>query len=143
MIPITDPRMTRFWITLGQGIEFVLSGLETMRGGEIFIPKIPSMKVTEVAEVVAPGCKQEIIGIRPGEKLHEIMITPDDALNTAEFARHFVIQPAAHWWDQKAYLKSAGAKPVAEDFQYSSDRNAEWLTRPQLAGILEHEAIEL
>jgi len=143
VIPITDPRMTRFWITLGQGIEFVLSGLETMRGGEIFIPKIPSMKVTEVAEVVAPGCKQEVIGIRPGEKLHEIMITPDDALNTAEFERHFVIQPAAHWWDQKAYLKSAGAKPVAEDFQYSSDRNTEWLTRPQLAQILKHEAIEL
>ena len=143
VIPITDPRMTRFWITLGQGIEFVLAGLEAMRGGEIFIPKIPSMKVTEVAEVVAPGCRQEIIGIRPGEKLHEIMITPDDALNTAEFARHFVIQPAAHWWDQKAFLKTSGAKPVAEEFQYSSDRNGEWLSRPQLAEILKHEAIEL
>ena len=143
VIPITDARMTRFWITLGQGIEFVLASLEGMRGGEIFIPKIPSMKVTEVAEVVAPGCKQEIIGIRPGEKLHEIMITPDDALNTAEFERHYVIQPAAHWWDQPAFLKESGAKPVAEDFQYSSDRNADWLSRPQLAEILKHEAIEL
>jgi UDP-N-acetylglucosamine 4,6-dehydratase len=142
VIPITDPRMTRFWITLGQGIEFVLSSLEGMRGGEIFVPKIPSMKVTDVAEVVAPGCRHEIIGIRPGEKLHEIMITPDDALNTAEFERHFVIQPAAHWWDRKAYLKLAGAKPVAEDFQYSSDRNAGWLSRPQLAEILKHEPIE-
>jgi UDP-N-acetylglucosamine 4,6-dehydratase len=143
MIPITDARMTRFWITLGQGIEFVLASLESMRGGEIFIPKIPSMKVTEVAEVVAPGCRQELIGIRPGEKLHEIMITPDDALNTAEFERHYVIQPAAHWWNQGAYLKESGAKPVAEDFQYSSDRNQAWLTRAQLAEILKHEAIEL
>ena len=143
VIPITDARMTRFWITLGQGIEFELGCLEGMRGGEIFIPKIPSMKVTEVAEVVAPGCRQEIIGIRPGDKLHEIMITPDDALNTAEFGRHFVIQPAAHWWDPKAFLKAGGARQVAEDFQYSSDRNPEWLSRPQLAEILKHEAIEL
>src|SRR5262249_45040334 len=99
-IPITDPRMTRFWITLGQGVEFVLSSLDAIRGGEIFVPKIRSMKVPEVAEVVAPGCRQQVIGIRPGEKLHEIMITPDDALNVAEHGRHYVIQPAAPWWDR-------------------------------------------
>ena len=114
-----------------------------LRGGEVFVPKIPSMKVTEVAEVVAPGCKQSIIGIRPGEKLHEIMITPDDSPNTAELARHFVIQPAAEWWDRHAYLKDSGAKPVAEGFQYSSDTNPDWLTRAQLGEILKHEAIEL
>ena len=142
-IPITDPRMTRFWITLGQGIEFVLASLEGMRGGEIFVPKIPSMKVTEVAEVVAPGCRQEVIGIRPGEKLHEIMVTADDAINTAEFKRHYVIQPAAHWWDQARYLKDSGARRVAETFQYSSDSNPQWLTRAQLAEILKHEQIEL
>lgn len=143
VLPITDPRMTRFWITLGQGIEFVLDGLERMRGGEIFVPKIPSMKVTEVGEVVAPGCRQEVIGIRPGEKLHEIMITPDDALHTAEFDRHFVLQPAASWWDRARYLKESGGRAVAEDFQYSSDRNTEWLSREGLAEILRHEKIEL
>ena len=142
-IPITDARMTRFWITLGQGIEFVLDCLERMRGGEIFVPKIPSMKVTEVAEVVAPGCRREVIGIRPGEKLHEIMVTPDDAINTVEFERHYVIQPAAHWWDQARYLKDSGARRVAEDFKYSSDGNPDWLTRAQLAEILKHEKIEL
>jgi UDP-N-acetylglucosamine 4,6-dehydratase len=143
VIPITDVRMTRFWITLGQGIEFVLSGLEQMRGGEIFVPKIPSMKVTDVAQVVAPGCRHEVIGIRPGEKLHEIMITPDDALNTAEFARHYVIEPSAGWWDQAKYLKDSGGARVAEGFQYSSDRNPEWLQPAQLAEILKHEPIEL
>jgi UDP-N-acetylglucosamine 4,6-dehydratase len=143
VIPITDARMTRFWITLGQGVEFVLSCLDQMRGGEIFVPKIPSMKVTDVAEVVAPGCRHEMIGIRPGEKLHEIMVTPDDALNTVEFERHFVIQPAADWWDQAAYVKQSSGRRVAEGFQYSSDRNPDWLQPAALAEILKHESIEL
>lgn len=142
VVPITDLRMTRFWITLGQGVEFVLRSLERMRGGEIFVPKIPSMKVTEVAEVVAPGCRQEVIGIRPGEKLHEIMITPDDALNTAEYDQHFVLQPATAWWDRDRFLRETGGRPVAEDFQYSSDRNTDWLSRDGLAEILKNEKIE-
>jgi UDP-N-acetylglucosamine 4,6-dehydratase len=143
VIPITDPRMTRFWITLAQGVQFVLDSIERMRGGEIFVPKIPSMKVSEVAEVVAPGCKTKIIGIRAGEKLHEIMITQDDALYTAEFENHYAIQPAARWWDREEYLKAVRGKAVAEDFQYSSNTNPTWLTREQLAGILKHEEIEL
>jgi len=143
IIPITDARMTRFWITLDQGVKFVISSLEHMHGGEIFVPKIPSMKVTDVAAVVAPGCKTEIIGIRPGEKLHEIMITQDDAINTAEFEHHFAIQPAAYWWDQEAYLLKTRGKPVAEDFHYSSDTNPVWMTREQLAEILKRESIEL
>ena len=143
VVPITDLRMTRFWITLGQGIKFVVDSLDRMHGGEIFVPKIPSMKVIDVAQVVAPGCKTEIIGIRPGEKLHELMITQDDAINTAEFEDHYAIKPAAYWWNQEAYLLKTGGKPVAENFYYSSDTNPVWMTREQLAEILKHESIEL
>ncbi len=143
VLPITDERMTRFWITLEQGVRFVLDSLDRMRGGEIFVPKIPSMNIMDVAKVVAPECKTKTIGIRPGEKLHEIMITQDDAANTAEFDDHYVIQPAARWWDKQAYIKENGAKLVAEDFQYSSDRNAIWMTREQLSELLKKEAIEL
>ncbi|MEW6689346.1 MAG: UDP-N-acetylglucosamine 4,6-dehydratase (inverting) [Pseudomonadota bacterium] len=143
VLPITDVRMTRFWITLGQGVEFVLRCLETMQGGEIFVPKIPSMKLTEVAEVVAPGCRHELIGIRPGEKLHEVMITQDDAPNVAEFDHHYVIQPAARWWDRASYLEASGGRGVAEDFQYASDRNPDWMSRERLAEILKRETIEL
>jgi len=143
VIPITDPRMTRFWITLTQGTKFVMDSLESMRGGEIFVPKIPSMKVIDVARVIAPECKTEIIGIRPGEKLHEIMITKDDAINTVEFPSHFAIQPAAHWWNKSQYLSETGAHPVAEDFQYSSDNNPDWMKADQLSKILAAEPIEL
>ena len=143
VLPITDERMTRFRITLEQGVRFVLDSLDRMRGGEIFVPKIPSMNIMDVAKVVAPECKTKTIGIRPGEKLHEIMITQDDAANTAEFDDHYVIQPAARWWDKQAYIKENGAKLVAEDFQYSSDRNAIWMTREQLSELLKKEAIEL
>jgi UDP-N-acetylglucosamine 4,6-dehydratase/5-epimerase len=143
VLPITDERMTRFWITLHQGVRFVLDSLDRMRGGEIFVPKIPSMNIMDVAKVVAPECKTKIIGIRPGEKLHEIMITQDDALNTAEYEDHYVIQPAADWWDKTAYMGATGAKTVTEDFQYSSDRNKVWMTREQLADLLKKETIEL
>jgi UDP-N-acetylglucosamine 4,6-dehydratase len=143
VLPITDPRMTRFWITLGQGVKFVLDSLERMHGGEIFVPKIPSMKVTDVAQVVAPECRTEIIGIRPGEKLHEIMVTQDDAINTVEFDDHYAIQPGVEWWDRSKFLASTGGRPVAEDFQYSSDTNTEWMTRTELAALLEREQIEV
>ncbi len=143
VLPITDPRMTRFWITLGQGVQFVLDSLERMHGGEIFVPKIPSMKVTDVAKVVAPECRTEIIGIRPGEKLHELMVTQDDAINTVEFDTHYTIQPAAEWWHKHPFIQETGARPVPETFQYSSDTNADWMTREQLAALLEREAIEL
>ena len=143
VIPITDPRMTRFWITLGQGIKFVLQCLECMRGGEIFVPKIPSMKVLDIARVVAPECKTEIIGIRPGEKLHEIMITPDDSYETLELPDHYVIQPAGTWWDPKQYISETGSKPVAEGFQYSSDKNIDWMSPARLSELLRQEPIEI
>ncbi|MBM3359090.1 MAG: UDP-N-acetylglucosamine 4,6-dehydratase (inverting) [Betaproteobacteria bacterium] len=143
VLPITDPRMTRFWITLGQGVQFVLDCLARMRGGEIFVPKIPSMKVTDVAKVVAPECKTKIIGIRPGEKLHEALIAADDAYNTVEHPDHYVIQPADGWWDPRAYVAATGGKTVQEGFQYSSDRNSAWMMPDELAAILKHEPIEL
>lgn len=143
VLPITDPRMTRFWITLEQGVKFVIDSLERMHGGEIFVPKIPSMNIMNVAKVVAPECRTQTIGIRPGEKLHEIMITQDDAIYTAEFKDHYVIQPAASWWDKDGYLKKAGGRSVPEDFQYSSDRNSDWMTPEQLSELLKKEVIEL
>jgi len=143
VLPITDVRMTRFWITRGQGVQFVLDCLERMQGGEVFVPKIPSMKVTDVARVVAPECRTEIIGIRPGEKLHEVLVTQDDARHTAEFDRYYTIQPAAHWWDKKRYLRESGGRAVAENFQYSSDTNPDWMTPEQLVEVLKHESIEL
>ena len=143
MLPITDTRMTRFWITLGQGIQFVLDCLGRMQGGEVFVPKIPSMNIMDVAKVVAPECRTEVIGIRPGEKLHEILITPDDSYQTVEFDDHYVIQPSGPWWDRHHYAGTTGGRPVKEAFQYSSDTNPAWMTRAELAEILKHEPIEL
>ena len=143
VLPITDPRMTRFWITLGEGVQFVVDCLDKMRGGEVFVPKIQSMNIMDVAKVVAPECRTEIIGIRPGEKLHEIMITPDDAWNTAEFDDHYVIQPATDWWNRGDYLAATGGKPVAEGFMYSSDSNPNWMQPAELRALLDSEPIEL
>lgn len=126
-LPITDPRMTRFWITLDQGVAFVLSSLQMMCGGEIFVPRIPSMKMTDLARAMAPDLSQHVIGIRPGEKLHETMITEDDARNTLALDDRYVICPILHD-DVRAYHLSTGARPVDEDFEYSSDTNSEWLT---------------
>lgn len=125
-IPITHPDMTRFWITLEQGINMVLSSFDLMKGGEIFIPKIPSMKVTDLARAVAPDLPQKIIGIRPGEKLHEIMVTGDDARQTVDLGDRYAILPVFRYWssDNDQY---ADAKRVAEDFRYSSEINDEWL----------------
>jgi UDP-N-acetylglucosamine 4,6-dehydratase/5-epimerase len=142
MIPITDPRMTRFMITLEAGVKFVLDSLERMEGGELFIPKIPTMNIMELAEAVAPGCKTEIIGIRPGEKIHELMISKDDAINTVEFKHHYVIQPCGDWWDRKAYLEKTGGKLISQDFEYSSGINEEIMTKENLCQILEREPIE-
>jgi UDP-N-acetylglucosamine 4,6-dehydratase len=143
VLPITDPRMTRFWITLGQGVEFVINSLEGMRGGEVFVPKIPSMNIMDLAITIAPECRTEIIGIRPGEKLHEIMITPDDALNTVEFEDHYVIQPAADWWNRNKYLATTGGIAVTENFTYSSDCNPVWLQPDELRRLLNNELVEL
>jgi len=127
-ITITDERMTRFWITLDQGVNFVIKCLENMKGGEIFVPKIPSMKVTDVARAIAPDCKIKIIGIRPGEKLHEIMITTDDSLSTLEYEDYYVIMSSTVNWQSNYDNQDEDFKLVEEDFSYSSFNNQEWLT---------------
>jgi UDP-N-acetylglucosamine 4,6-dehydratase len=136
-LPITHPDMTRFWITLRQGVDFVLSCLSQMQGGETYVPKIPSMKITDIANCMAPGMKQRIVGIRPGEKLHEIMVPMDDGRMTLEQADRFIIQPAFKWWTNDEYAIS-GAKPVINGFSYSSDNNDEWLDANGLANLLEN-----
>src|SRR5439155_5219231 len=121
VLPITDPRMTRFWITLEQGVEFVLRNLERMHGGEIFVPKIPSMNIMDLAKVIAPECRTETIGIRPGEKLHEIMVPPDDARSAIEYPDRFVILPSFSDMSVQEYIAKFGGKPCPEGFSYSSD----------------------
>lgn len=133
-LPITDERMTRFWITLDQGVQFVLTNLERMKGGELFIPKIPSMKVVDLAEAICPHCEIEYIGIRPGEKLHEVMITEDDARRTIEFDDYYIIQPDFVWWKRE---NVNGGKPVPEGFKYSSDTNRQWLSVEELKEIIQ------
>jgi len=134
VLPITDPRMTRFWITLEQGVNFVLDCLERMVGGELFVPKIPSMNIMDLAKAIAPECKTEIVGIRPGEKLHEVMIPRDDARNTLEFDSYFIIQPVFDSWQER--FNNRDGKPVPEGFKYSSDTNTLWLTVEELKEIL-------
>jgi UDP-N-acetylglucosamine 4,6-dehydratase len=127
--------MTRFWITLQQGVDFVLRNFERMRGGEIFVPKIPSMKITDLATTMAPKLKHRIVGIRPGEKLHETMITEGDARSTVEMADRYVIEPAFMWWDRTTF-EGPAARRVADDFRYSSDTNPDWLKPDQLRTML-------
>jgi len=136
-VTITDPRMTRFWITLEQGVRFVISSLEQMHGGEIFIPKIPSMKLLDMAQAVAPDCEIECIGIRPGEKLHEVLLSEDESRNALETQDMFVIQPAHSWW-RKDNWKNARA--VSEDFRYASDTNSHWLTAEDVYALVEGSA---
>jgi UDP-N-acetylglucosamine 4,6-dehydratase/5-epimerase len=132
-IPITDPRMTRFWLSLDQGVDFVINSLHRMTGGEIFVPKIPSFKVTDVAKVVAPNIRQETIGIRQGEKLHEVMITEDDSLNTLEFEDHYVISTSP-----KTYKNNLGktGNLVKEGFRFSSETNPDWFTDESFKAFL-------
>lgn len=138
-IPITDPRMTRFWITLNQGIDFVLKNFTRMQGGEIFVPKIPSMKMTDMAEALAPGVPHKIVGIRPGEKLHEVMCPVESSHLTLEFDDHYVIKPTIEYSYSTDYTTNALGEqgiPVAPDFVYSSDVNQEWLTATQLLDMI-------
>ena len=130
-LPITDTRMTRFMITLEQGVELVWHAFEDMVGGEIYVKKIPSMKVTDVALAVAPDAEQTTMGVRPGEKLHEQMISAEDAYHTYEYPEHFKILPAIHQWSSDPQRIKDGVK-VAEDFVYESDSNAEWMSITEL-----------
>tara|TARA_B100000676_G_scaffold311930_1_gene383859 strand:+ start:7556 stop:8563 length:1008 start_codon:yes stop_codon:yes gene_type:complete len=133
--PITDPKMTRFWITIEQGVEFVLTSLSMMQGGEILIPKIPSMKVADLARAMEPSYKHKIVGIRPGEKLHETMITIDDARSTYELEDRYIVQPQFNFWKSETYIE-AGAVPVPDNFQYSSDTNSEWLDESAILSVI-------
>jgi UDP-N-acetylglucosamine 4,6-dehydratase len=136
-LPITDPRMTRFWITMDQGVRFVLSCLSMMRGGEIFIPKIPSMKVVDLSTALAPDLPQEVVGVRPGEKLHEVMITEDDAVSTVELSDRYVIEPAISLFDRERQATD-GNKPVAEGFRYASNTNEDWLDAETMCELIAH-----
>jgi UDP-N-acetylglucosamine 4,6-dehydratase len=129
-LPITDERMTRFWITLDQGVDFVLRALDRMQGGEIFVPKIPTATIIDIAKAIAPKSKIEIIGIRPGEKLHEVLISAEDGRRTLEYPEHFVIQPDFPWWSDES--RKNGGEPVGEGFVYSSDQNPWRLTPAEI-----------
>lgn len=141
-LPVTDKRMTRFWITLEQGVDFVLKSLERMSGGEIFVPKIPSMRIVDLAQALAPKCKIEFIGIRPGEKLHEVMVPDDDAYHTLEYDDYYAIIPAFHEWDAREYKDKNGGKFCPDGFRYSSDRNTQWLKEEQLHKMLDSMTME-
>jgi len=134
-LPITDPRMTRFWITLAQGVKFVLWCLEHMCGGELFVPKIPSMNIMDLAEAVAPECKTSIVGIRPGEKIHELMIPRDEARKTLEFDNFYVIQPDFRFWTRRCSWN--GGCPVADDFEYGSNTNPWRLTVDEMRAMID------
>jgi UDP-N-acetylglucosamine 4,6-dehydratase len=139
VLPITHPDMTRFWITLEQGVTLVLAATAWMHGGEIFVPKIPSMKVVDLARAVAPEGRLEMVGIRPGEKLHEVMIPGDESRNTFEYDTHFVIAPAFHEWSMFDF-RSNGGRPVDDGFTYASDTNDHWLTLEELRAMAEAPA---
>ncbi|HEV2495927.1 MAG TPA: UDP-N-acetylglucosamine 4,6-dehydratase (inverting) [Terriglobia bacterium] len=140
VLTLTDPRMTRFWITLEQGVRFVIAGLEHMHGGETFVPKIPSMKISDLAEVIAPGCRIETTGIRPGEKLHEVMIPADVSRQTVEFDDFFVIKPHFRWWDTGNWKEG---RPCPEGFEYSSHTNDRWLTKGEMRDLISRLEIDL
>ena len=133
ILPITDMRMTRFWITLEQGVDFVLDCLDCMKGGEIFIPKLPSMRVVDLARAISPDCELEVMGTRPGEKLHEVMISEDDSANVVEYDDYFVIQPSFQWWRKE---NVNGGKKVKDGFRYDSYSNEQWLSVPRLKELL-------
>ncbi len=135
IITITDPRMTRFWIQLEQCMKFVLQCLEIMNGGEVFVPKIASMNMMDLAKAIAPNCEHKIIGIRPGEKIHEVLITESDSRHTLEYSDFFIVEPEFNWWSNEKHINNGGT-PVAEDFVYASNLNDKWLQIEELRKIV-------
>lgn len=133
-LPITDFEMTRFWITLEQGVQLVIKALGESKGGETFIAKIPSFKITDLAKAILPDCVLKGVGIREGEKLHEVMITKEDSLYTYEYDQHFIVYPHMSWWTENNAIQ--GGRPVAHGFEYSSGTNSWWLTVEQLRALL-------
>jgi UDP-N-acetylglucosamine 4,6-dehydratase len=133
-VTITDERMTRFWLSLEQGVRFTISAIEQMQGGEVFIPKIPSMKVADLARAIAPGCKLHRIGIRPGEKLHEVLVSEDEARHTVELADRYVVQPPEELWFGHTW--SQLGRKLAEGFSYASDKNERWLSLEEIRELV-------
>jgi UDP-N-acetylglucosamine 4,6-dehydratase (inverting) len=136
VLPITDPEMTRFNITLQEGVDMVLWALENAQGGEIFVPKIPSYRITELAEAIGPDCERPVVGIRPGEKVHEEMITGSDSFNTVDLGRYFAILPSAGEHSVESYCKAHGGTPVPQGFAYNSGTNPEFLSVDQLRELI-------
>jgi UDP-N-acetylglucosamine 4,6-dehydratase/5-epimerase len=132
-VTVTDPRMTRFWITLEQGIQFVIQSIEMLKGGEICVPKIPSMQILDLVKAVAPNCGHKVIGIRPGEKLHEVLVSEDEARHCVELDDMYLIKPAHPWWQTDNWNHGV---PVGEDFSYASNTNSRWLSVEDLRTIL-------
>ncbi len=137
-LPVTDPAMTRFTITLAEGVAFVLSSLAMMRGGEIFVPKIPSLRLAELVEALAPGMAMDCVGVRPGEKLHEVLITEDEARTTVELPDRYVVEPAIHLYEYRS-LTEAGHRRVDNGFYYRSDTNSEWIDVAQTRDMLRQQ----
>ncbi len=135
-VTVTDRRMTRFWITLDQGVEFVINCIERMHGGEVFVPKIPSMNIMDLAHAIAPGCPVEDIGIRPGEKLHEVLLSEDEARDTVELDDMFVVQPSHPWWNENAWHEG---RRLEDGYRYASDTNTQWLSVDQLKEFADAE----
>jgi UDP-N-acetylglucosamine 4,6-dehydratase len=132
-LTITDPRMTRFWLTLDQGVRFVIRCTEQMRGGEVFVPKIPSTRITDLARVIAPGAELEVIGIRPGEKLHEVLIHEDEARQTLELDDMFIVTPTQTLWQRDLHYEG---RPLPDGYRYSSDTNQHWLSDEEIRAIV-------
>ena len=135
-VTVTDPRMTRFWITLEQGVKFVVRCIDLMHGGEVFVPKIPSMNIMDLVKAIAPNCAVKEVGIRPGEKLHEVLISEDEARYAVETEEMYVIQPQHSWWLKDNWKNS---RSVSDGHRYASDTNPQWLSAEQLAAMLERE----
>lgn len=136
-LPITDYRMTRFWISLDEGVKLVIKALEESNGGETFISKIPSFKITDLAQAMLPGCDMPEVGIREGEKLHEIMITTEDSLHTYEYEKHYIVYPQMNYWDEKKVIP--GGRKLEYGFSYSSDNNKEWYSVVELRELLKKQ----
>jgi UDP-N-acetylglucosamine 4,6-dehydratase len=135
-LTVTDKRMTRFWLTLERGVKFVINCIEHMHGGEVFVPRIPSMKVTDLAEAIAPGCEIEYIGIRPGERLHEAMISVDETRHTVLAGDRYIIFPEFPWWTTDRW---DDGEPLPEGFEYTSDKNDQWLSLDELRKMVEED----
>jgi UDP-N-acetylglucosamine 4,6-dehydratase len=142
ILPVTDTRMTRFWITLEQGVNFVLACFDRMHGGEIFVPKIPSMTILDLVRAIAPECETKVVGIRPGEKLHEVMVPEDDAHHTLEYDDYFTILPTFRGWDPIEYVAQNGGKRCQDGFRYSSDTNTRWLSMEELRRMVDQVELE-